>query len=183
MENAYLTWRQTAPRFNRAEAWPRELLPEAEYPFFRDAGCLICALAVMLRHYGVEKEADESLFNPWILNQRLIACGAFSPAADLELSGIGRLYPLEYAGSLPYTREGLVQTAERGQPCLITVPGVNAARHFTALLRLIPDDAVVFDPLYGEKNLGGYDRACELRLFRPAQRITGDGMTMPQQKT
>ena len=30
LENAYLNWRQTDPRFNRTEAWPRELFPEAE---------------------------------------------------------------------------------------------------------------------------------------------------------
>ena len=29
-EPEYLLWRQTDPRFNRTEAWPKELFPEAE---------------------------------------------------------------------------------------------------------------------------------------------------------
>ena len=94
MDEAYKNWRQDDPRFNREEAWPEAQFPDAEYRRFRDAGCLVCALAVMLRHAGLEKEADEDLFNPWILNLRLIDAGAFTPAADLELSEIGRLYPL-----------------------------------------------------------------------------------------
>lgn len=89
MNELYLNWRQTDPRFNKAEAWPAQQFPDAQFRFFRDAGCLVCALAVLLRHTGLEKEADENLFNPWILNRRLIDCGAFTPAADLELSGIG----------------------------------------------------------------------------------------------
>ncbi len=94
----------------------------------------------MLRHTGFETETDESLFDPWILNRRLIECGAFTPAADLELSEISRLYPLEYAGRAAYSRDALTRTADSGQPCLVTVPGVNAPRHFTALLRLTPHE-------------------------------------------
>lgn len=169
MENTYLNWLQTDSRFNGEEAWPRELFPDADFTFFRDAGCLVCALAVMLRHAGFEKETEESLFNPWILNRRLIDCGAFTSAADLVLSEVSRLYPLEYAGRVPYTRDALTRAAESGQLCLITVPGVNAARHFTALLCLTPDDGVVFDPLCGEKKLSGYDRVCEICLFRPTK--------------
>lgn len=166
MDRIYLTWLQTDPRFNRAEAWPAERFPDASYRFFRDAGCLVCALAVMLRHCGFE-QADGAPFDPWILNQRLIACGAFTPAADLELSRIGRLYPLAYSGALPYTEDALLQAVESGFPCLVAVPGEKAARHFTSPLALLPGDAIVFDPLCGEKRLSAYERICELRVFRP----------------
>ena len=167
MGQAYRNWRQGDPCLNQSEAWPASLFPAAEYRYFRDCGCLVCALAVMLRHYGIEREADESLFNPWILNQRLIDCGAFSPEADLELYDISRLYPLEYLGEAPYSREVLVQVAEGSLPCLITVPGDHADVHFTTLLQVLPHDAEVFDPLCGEKRLGSYDRICEIRAFRP----------------
>ena len=168
MTRAYRDWRQDDPRFNQAEAWPASLFPAAEYRYFRDCGCLVCALAVMLRHYGVEKEVDESLFNPWVLNERLIGCGAFSPEADLELSDINRLYPLEYLGETPFSWQALAQVAESGLPCLVTVPGCKITLHFTTLLEPLPDDAIVFDPLCGEKKLGSYERACEIRLFLPA---------------
>ena len=169
MENAYSKWRQTDPRFNKAEAWSAQQFPDAEFRFFRDAGCLVCALAVMLRHRGIEKDADEARFNPWILNEKLISCGAFTPAADLELSCVNRLYRLVYLGEIPYSRESLVQIVDKGLPCLVTVPGKNAEKHFLALLSLLPDDAVVYDPLSGEKLLGMYDWICGIRVFRPVE--------------
>ena len=170
MDRTYMTWLQTNPGFNRAEAWTAERFPDAEFRYFRDAGCLVCALAVMLRHFGIEQAANESLFDPWILNQRLIDCGAFSPAADLELSHISRLYPIEYLGAVPCSGDALARFAENGSPCLITVPGEKAARHFTALLELLPEDATVFDPLCGEKRLSMYDRICEIRVFQPTKK-------------
>ena len=165
MEANYEGWLQTDAHLNREEAWPARLFPEADCRYFRDCGCLVCSLAVLLRHGGLET-ADESRFDPWILNRRLIDCGAFTPAADLELSQIRKLYPLRYAASLPYSREGLERAAADGSLCLITVPGIRAERHFTALLQLTPDDALVFDPLCGEKRLRQYERLCEIRVFR-----------------
>ena len=167
MDRTYMSWLQTDPRFNRAEAWSAEQFPDAEFRYFRDAGCLVCALAVMLRYYGVET-ADESRFDPWILNRRLIECGAFTAAADLELSYINRLYPLEYIGEIVWSRDALTRLAESALPCLVTVPGVKAERHFTALLELLSEDAIVFDPLCGEKRLSEYDRICDIRAFWPA---------------
>ena len=168
MDRRYLTWLQTDPRLNRAEAWPAEQFPDAEFRYFRDCGCLVCALAVMLRLCGIEQGSDEEPFDPWILNQKLICCGAFTPAADLELSRIGRIYPLDYQGAVPYTGDVLFQAAESGFPCLITVPGEKSERHFLALLELLPDDATIFDPVCGEKKLSTYDRICEIRMFQHA---------------
>ena len=176
MDEAYKNWRQDDPRFNREEAWPEAQFPDAEYRRFRDAGCLVCALAVMLRHAGLEKETDEDLFNPWILNEKLIDAGTFTPAADLELSEIGRLYPLDCQEAVPYSPEALKRTVQDCLPCLITVPGKNAERHFTALIRLLPDDALVYDPLCGERKLSAYDRICEIRAFR----LTQDGSSLPK---
>lgn len=158
-------WRQDDPRLNRVEAWPASIFPDAEYRYFRDAGCLVCALAVMLRECSVEREQDEALFNPWVLNQRLINCGAFSSAADLELSDICRLYPLEYLGEAPYSRIGLDLVKDYALPCLITVPGKNASRHFTTLLDVSGGDVLVFDPNVGERRLSSYGQICEMRLF------------------
>ncbi len=168
MDRVYMYWRQNEPRFNQTEAWPRRLFPEAEYTFFRDAGCLVFALAVMLRHHGVEKTADESRFNPWILNQKLISCGAFDSAADLDLSFINRIYPLEYLGSVDYSKGALDEMMEKNLPCLVTVPGINANRHFTTLLSMLPH-ATVFDPVCGEKSLSTYDKIFEIRIFQPAE--------------
>ena len=56
---------------------------------------------------------------------------------------------------------------EQGLPCLVTVPGEHANRHFTAPLFTLPDDVLVFDPLSGERRLSAYKRICEIRVFRP----------------
>ncbi len=64
----YRTWRQDDPRYNVREAWPEASFPEAAYHYFREAGCLVCSLAILLRHHDIEKEADEEKFNPWILS-------------------------------------------------------------------------------------------------------------------
>lgn len=170
MMQPYLNWKQTDLRLNRREAWPASRFPDAQYHYFRDCGCLVCALAVMLRHYGMEKEADENAFNPWILNQRLIDCGAFTSAADLELSYVNRLYPLAYLGEIPYSRKSLVQIVDTALLCLVTVPGKNADKHFAAMLSLLPDDAIVFDPLRGEQRLSAYAQIFEIRVFLPTEK-------------
>ena len=161
----YESWLQTASQLNLEEAWPARLYPDAEYRYFRDCGCLMCALAVMLRHCGIEKEEDQSLFNPWILNQRLIDCGAFTSDADLELSFINRLYPIEYLGEFPYSRETLAFNMDEGFPCLVTVPGEKADRHFIVPLFVLPDDVIAFDPFSGEQRLSTYNRICDIRQF------------------
>lgn len=166
MEKPYLNWRQDDAFLNQAQAWPAALFPRATYHYFRDCGCVVCALAVMLRHCGAETESDEKLFNPWVLNQRLIDCGAFDSAADLQLECVGRLYALEYVGKVPCTADALAGLASSGALCLVTVPGKKAKWHFTALLRVLEDDAVLYDPNVGKARLSSYDGPLEIRVFR-----------------
>ncbi len=166
VEKSYLNWRQDDAFLNGAQAWPAALFPRATYHYFRDCGCVVCSLAVMLRHCGAETESDEGLFNPWVLNQRLIDCGAFDSAADLNLDCVGRLYALEYVGKLPCTADALAEVAASGAPCLVTVPGQNAEWHFTTLLRMLEGDAELYDPNVGKAWLSSYDGPSEIRVFR-----------------
>ncbi|MCR4611746.1 MAG: hypothetical protein K5644_07590 [Lachnospiraceae bacterium] len=167
MNDLYMDWIQTNRNFNDKEAWSKEKFPDASYRYFEDAGCLVCSLAVMLRHYGIEKMNLGRRFNPWILNERLIECGAFSSAADLDLNYISRIYPLEYLGEIPYSYNELLKCVKRNLMCLITVPGEKAKRHFMTLLELNSyQDATVFDPMYGIKSIITYKRICEIRVFR-----------------
>lgn len=122
---------------------------------------------MMLRHHNIEKTTDEELFNPWILNQRLIDCGAFYPTANLELTHISRLYPLEYLGAMPYSKDALAQVMQDDLPCLVTVPGINATWHFTMPYELLEDDVMLLDPLCGTRRLSSYDHAHDIRVFCP----------------
>ena len=47
----------------------------------------------------------------------------------------------------------------------MTVPGEKAARHFTTLLEVSEDDALVYDPICGERKLSSYKRVCSIRPF------------------
>lgn len=167
MDAAYKSWRQTDSCLNRQEAWSAAQYPDATYHYFKDCGCLVCALAVMLRHYGIETTEDETLFNPWVLNKRLIDCVAFSSAADLDLSRVCRLYPLEYLGAMPYSRDAMDEIVQEGLPCLVTVPGVNASKHFLTICESAQEDVMVYDPLCGESRLSSYNKVLEIRAFRP----------------
>lgn len=162
---AYRNWRQADERYNQEEAWPASLFPEAKFHIFRECGCLITSLAIMLRHFGIEKEGDEELFNPWILNERLIRAGAFDPAGNLILSDLNKLYPIEYIGSTAYTEEGLKKAVASGEPFLITVPGIRGEHHFIVPDHMEGDDLATIDCAWEKEYLSQFDTICELRLF------------------
>ncbi|MBP1585226.1 MAG: polysaccharide deacetylase family protein [Lachnospiraceae bacterium] len=155
------------PRYSREKAWPEERFPDANYHYIRDTGCLVCAISYMLRKNGIEKESDINAFNPWIFTMRLIESGAFTPAADLNLFAISSLYPLLYEGPVRYSEKRLIEYAENGYLCLLTVPGQKGIHHFIALDHILPGDASVFDPKFGMKLLSDYGRVLEIRPFRP----------------
>ena len=94
-------WKQYDADFNESEAWQASLFPDARYRYFSECGCVVTSLAIMLRLYDIETQADVSKFNPWILNKKFIECRAFDSAADLKLDYINCLYNLKYTGSVP----------------------------------------------------------------------------------
>ena len=165
----YLSWNPKNPCYNKEEAWPASLFPEAEYHYFHECGSLLCALAILLRHHGFEKENDEALFNPWILNQRLTDCGAFSPAADLHLHLVSRLYPLDYYGFITF-HPGILEDLGRNKwLCLFLVQKEGGGRSFAALHSISgvsSEDVSVIEPGAGVRRLSDYKKVYDLRLFQ-----------------
>lgn len=172
MENSqiYRTWNQDDPAFNKEEAWPAALFPDSSYHFFHECGCLITSLAIMLRHYDIEKETDPARFNPWILNQKLIRKGLLDSMGDLHLYRIQEVYPLEYVDAIPFTWEDMRELCHEGYPFLITVPGVLGERHFVVPDHLTDTDLAIIECAWGKKYLSEFDVIHELRTFR---RLTG----------
>ncbi|WP_044912753.1 hypothetical protein [Butyrivibrio sp. WCE2006] len=162
----YRDWIQSDPQYNKEEAWPSSIFPKAKYHFFKETGCLVTSLAIMLRHFGIEKEEDEEKFNPWILNKRFIEKELFTESADLELNYIDRVYPIEYKGRFPFSFEKLKELYESGQPFLLTVPGVKGERHFIVPDELIDDNLTVIDCAWQKKYLSDFNTICELRKFQ-----------------
>jgi hypothetical protein len=165
-DQVYRTWNQDDLAYNKEEAWPAALFPDSSYHLFSECGCLITSLAIMLRHYGIEKETDPTLFNPWILNQKLIRKGLFDSMANLHLYRIQEVYPLEYMDSIPFTWEDLRELCREGHPFLITVPGLRAERHFIVPDHLTDTDMAIIDCAWGKKYLSEFDTIHELRTFR-----------------
>lgn len=165
----YKTWRQEDPRYNEKDAWPKELFPKADFHRFKQTGCLVTSLAIMLRKFGIEKEEREEKFNPWVLNQKLIECGAFDEYADLEIEDIKKIYPLEYKGEAPFSKELLIQACHSGQPFLISVPGFRSPHHFIVPDQLEDDDLSIIDCAWGKEHLSEFDTVCEIRLFQTLQ--------------
>ena len=167
----YKKWKQTDAYLNEKEAWPASVFPEAEYHYFSECGCVVSALAMMLRRYEIEQQVDPTKFNPWILNERLIKCGAFNAAADLMIADIDLLYNLEYAGSVPYSREKLIEACHSEEPFLITVRGNNAPCHFIVPDYLTEEDFAVMDSASQKQFLSEFEEVLELRLFRKTGRM------------
>lgn len=167
----YRCFLQNDPRYNECEAWAEDLFPNAQYRYFREAGCLVCALAFMLRYYEIEKEQDTDIFNPLILCERLIRQDAFSPAADLEIAAISRLYPIGYLGAIKYSRQALEECVRQGYPCLLTVRGTRDVVHFIVPEELTEEDAIVFDPKEGRRRLSEYAAVYQIRKFRKTEQI------------
>lgn len=164
--NEYKKWKQTDVEFNQEEAWPEKLFPDAKFRYFSECGCVVTSLAIMLRHFGLEPEADPEKFNPWILNEWLIRCEAFTKSADLIINNISKIYPLEYVGMVPYSKEEALKLCESAEPFLITVPGTNAPRHF-----IVPDcvengELKVFDCYGNNQSINDYEKVFDLRVFR-----------------
>lgn len=178
-EQAYRSWVQGAAELNEREAWPADLFPEAEWQYFKQAGCLVTSLSIILRRFGIEPEPDEARFNPWILNERLIEAGAFTPSADLIMEDIHKLYPLEYVGELPYSRQTLMRLMEQGEPFLITVPGVRGARHFVVPDELTENDLRIIDPAWSKPFLSEFDVIHEICVFRVDKPLSRDDAGTP----
>ena len=162
----YKKWKQTDAYLNEKPAWPASQFPDAHHHYFSESGCVVTALAVMLRHYHIETQEDPNKFNPWTLNERLIRCGAFNASADLMIADIDLLYDLEYMGIIPYSREKIKEVYQSGEPFLITVPGINAPRHFIAPDYLTEDDMAVIDSASEKRFLSEYEKVLELRVYR-----------------
>ena len=164
--NAYKKWKQTDSEFNKEEAWTSQLFPDAKFRYFSDCGCVVTSLAIMLRHFGLEPETDPEKFNPWILNELLIRCEAFTKSADLIIRNISRIYPLEYVGTTPYSKETVEELLKSGNPFLITVPGTNAPRHFIVPDCLMNGDLKIIDCYGDNQYISDYNTVYDLRVFR-----------------
>lgn len=165
-DNNFRTWTQDDYRYNLTEAFDEEKYPDAQYRYFKDCGCLIVALAIMLRLSGVEKETDYSKFNPWILLERAKASECFDKSADFILSKLSELYPIEQFECVPYSREALIDSRNKGYLSLLMVPGLNSPYHYIVPDEILINDISVIDNKFGKTLASQYKKVYYILNFK-----------------
>lgn len=166
MEADYRLWRQYDENWNQIEAWPEKDFPYAKLRYMRSGGCFITSMAIMLRMYGIEQEADPQLFNPLILCLKMQKIGAYSQYAYVIPEHFSRLYPIDYLGSVPFSSDKLDEYMEKKLPCLIMVPGELEPYHY-----VVPDTKEgnrikICDPGWAKEYLDEFPKQYYIVLFR-----------------
>lgn len=172
-DNDFRTWRQDDSRYNMTQAFDEEHYPDAQYRYIKDSGCLIVALAIMVRMYGLEKEADYQKFNPWIFLQRAKAAGCFTKSADFILADITKLYPLEQFECVPYSRQAMIESRQNGYASILMVPGIHGPYHYVVPDQILPDDVSVIDNMFGKTRVSQYEKVFYIVHFRRIEKTDG----------
>ena len=165
-------WQCWDEKYNREIAWPEEEYPYAKLRIMYKGGCLVTAMATLLRHHGIEDEIREELFDPWILNEKLKTNKAFTLAADLELNIFKDLYSLDYVEEIPYSKEKLASLLSENAICLVKVPGHNDKYHFVVPTKAVKDDFEVIDCGADHGLLSEFSKVYTIRTFKIADNKT-----------
>lgn len=162
----YRTWKQYDERYNQKEAWDAKNFPDAKFRYLKDNGCFLVSIAIMLRHFGIEKESDFTKFNPWIFYERAKAQKCISTAANFDPCSIERLYPVEYLGDISYSRENLIQSLKDGCICLLEVAGKNWPIHYIVPYEILKDDISIMDPGSSREYLSQFEKVFTVVRFK-----------------
>ena len=165
-DDDYRTWRQYDYRYNKTEAWPEKDFPDTSFRYIKNIGCFVTSMAVMLRHFGIEKEAHFEKFNPWIFFERTKKAGFYNSYAEFDPYRISELYPIEYVGDIPYSREKLTECFEGGYACMISVPGIHGIYHYIVPEKITDNDVRIIDCGWDCEYLSEFSEVCDIVLFR-----------------
>ena len=166
MENTdYKKWRQDDPEYNQTVAWPEFEYPDAKLHSFAECGCLVTALAIMLRKHNRIPKDEIQEFTPRTFCDRLKIFKVFDSAGNLcSFLPIEYLYRIKYVGSQDYSYETLKTDASDGM-VLLKVKGNNAPFHFICLDKLTSNDAVIIDSASDKSHLSEFDEVYEILKF------------------
>ena len=165
-DNDFRTWTQGDPRYNEEKAFDEENYPEARHRYLKEMGCIIIALAIMLRRFGIEEESDYRKFNPLIFFHRAKAAGCFDKGANFLLPKMPELYPIEQFECVPYSREAMIDSFRKGYASLLMVPGKNGPYHYIVPDEILPDDVSVIDRFMEKKLVSQYEKVYYIMNFR-----------------
>ncbi len=173
--DGYRDWKQYDPRWTNTFPWPDEPAHN-----FGGWGDYATSMAILLRHYNVVPETDETLFNPAICNAALMAAGAIDGAGIMHTEIVSAAYPgLEYAGTEPYSLQTLKSLLDAGYACIVAV---NDYSHHVAIDAVYGDKVIMMDPGGAGASLDYYSQKDEIVYFRVAEAaselpgdVNGDG--------
>ena len=165
--NDYTQWRQGDAEWNQAEAWPASQYPQASSHYMSEAGCLVCSVAMLLRHYNVVTESNVNKFNPWICNEALKAAGAFTPAADMYWDGPEKAYPgFVYIDCISYSENQLISLYQQGYACIVKVNGSGGYYHYVAVRSASISGISIMDPGWGRTSLSEFSDKYEIYYYK-----------------
>lgn len=162
----YRDWKQYDLRWTNSFPWP-----DAPTHNFGGWGDYATSMAILLRHYGIVSEKDETLFNPAVCNETLMAAGAIDGAGVMHPELVSQAYPgLEYAGTKTYSLQTLKSLLDAGYACIVAV---NDSSHHVAIDAAYGAGAIMMDPGSAHSDLDHYSQKDEIIYFRVAEVTSG----------
>ena len=155
-----LFYLQNDESLNIEEAWPVADFPESQMHFFRESGCVVTSLFNMMVSWDIDLYET-----PWDFNEDCKKKGLFYPTANIELTKISEVCPVNYEYREPFDENKVrLQIKNDNLRCLVKVKGKNSRYHY--ILALASDDDFVFmDPAEGLTDIGAYDEYYETIWF------------------
>ena len=88
------------------------------------------------------------------------------------LSEIHRLYPIEQVDEyIPYSREALIDSINKGYASVLMVPGKNAPYHYVVPYKILDNDVSVIDNKFKKNLVSQYKEAYYIVNFRRISKI------------
>ena len=140
----FAQWKQTDPRWNRGEAWPREEYPQADPGTMAENGDQVTALAMLLNQYEAAPEKD---FTPWQCLEALKEKNAFDEKGQLVWFCIQDAFPeFRFQNRVEYSLQKVAALYRYGHPCILELRNEDGTTRFAALRSAVDRKVEIMDP-------------------------------------
>lgn len=163
----YTQWKQWDAEWNETPAWPADQFPYATLHNMSDAGCLVTAIAMLMRQHNVVT-GDVTTFNPRICCDRLKEAGAFDNSGGLIFEKVALAYPgFVFQGFREYSLATLKTLFDSGYACILKVNGTGGYFHYVAVHDIQDNNVLVLNPGANTSSLAELGVAYEIIVYEP----------------
>ena len=136
----------------------------ADY-YYEKYAALLDSLLLLLRKDGLIDDAEETDLNSFVLYRRLVDCGIISPEGRIYLRFMYRLYPINYNGDVPFSRDALRRLLAMDARCLIKADRKDGRVSYPLVLSMTQDDIVLMNPGQGIHSFSDYQEGLGILIF------------------